>query len=230
MGEDAHAPNREGPLGEDELSEIKEKILEIVHYIIEKKRLVKIETLLRHARRSTKAPREVIEGLIDQLILEKKIVPGSRITRKIILQNSTREKIYSFIKKFPGANINTIKKSLKLGPNALYWHLGVLMKFGCIQELLYRSSKLFAHHSLNPLEVFIRIFLRKGVTRRILTALSDGPCTLSDIKKRLTSPTPPKSTLAYNLNLLEELELVKKNEKVYTIMEPVLPYLQEVLA
>ena len=70
--------------------------------------MIHVEKLLRIAKKETKAQRLAIENVIDRLIHEKVIVPGTRLTRKIILKNQTRRRIYMLVKKCPGVNFNSI--------------------------------------------------------------------------------------------------------------------------
>ncbi|MHA1733422.1 MAG: hypothetical protein ACTSU5_15855 [Promethearchaeota archaeon] len=76
--------------------------MEIVSSIIKENRLVLVEKLLRRASREIKVPKLTLDHLIDELIREKKIIPGSRITREIILNNGNRRKIYTLLKHYPG--------------------------------------------------------------------------------------------------------------------------------
>ncbi|HMF30211.1 MAG TPA: hypothetical protein VKK79_02260 [Candidatus Lokiarchaeia archaeon] len=191
---------------------LRDDLIAIINEIVEKKRTVVIENLLKIAPRRIGAERLVIENVIDRLIEEKVIVPGSRIIRKIILHNKTRESIYDLIKQFPGININTLKTKLSLGPNAVLWHLGVLLKFGCVQEIHYKTSTLFALPHFADLEVIVAVLLRKELPRGILSALKNQSLSLSDLESSLGEN---RRKIAYTIKNLQELsvvELIEDNE------------------
>ncbi len=165
-----------------------------------------IEDLLKIARKKTGVERAVIEHVIDRLIQDKIIVPGSRIIRKIILRNDTRKTIYNLIKNHPGVNINTIKTSLNLGSNVAIWHLGVLLKFGCVQEIRHKSSTLFAIPNITPNEVFISALLRKEINRKILKALESQSLTLSSLASLLGED---RRNIGYAIKNLQEIDLIQ---------------------
>ncbi len=138
---------------------------------------------------------------------EKVIVPGSRIIRKLILRNDTRKLIYDFIKKFPGVNINTIKTSLNLGSNATMWHLGVLLKFGCVKEIRHKSSVLFTLPQIPQNEVILPVLLRKDLNRKILKALESQALPLSRLEAMLGED---RRNIEYAIKILQEFALVEK--------------------
>ncbi len=206
------------------LGELREKILEIVNTIIEKNRVVLVERVFRLARRELGAPRRQIDDVIDDLIREQKIVPGSRITREIILNNKNRKKIYFLLKKFPGLNLNTIKSQLKLGSHSVEWHLEVLLKFGCIQEFRYKGSSLFALGNLHQNMVLLHFFSRKDLIRGIFQALLRQPATLADLERELGIP---KQNISYHVNILDDLNLIKKMFKEGSAREKILELSEE---
>ncbi len=188
---------------------LKEDVIKIVSEIVENKRIVLIENLFRIARRQTGADRIAIENVIDQLIKEKIIVPGSRITREIILRNITRQKIYFLIKKYPGINANTLKTELNLGINVIHWHLEILQKFGCIKEVIYKNSRLFGLPKLTNSEILFSFVLRKKLVNSIITALNHHTLSLPEIEKKTNEG---KTTILYNIQNLLELNIIEKCE------------------
>ncbi len=186
---------------------LREDLIKIVTEIIEKNRIVMIEDLLKIARKKTGAQRLAIENVIDRLIQEKVIVPGSRIIRKIILRNDTRKIIYNLIKKFPGVNINTIKTSLNLGSNVAMWHLGVLLKFGCVREIRHKSSVLFALPQIPQDEVVLSVLFRKDLNRKILKALESHALPLSSLESMLGEE---RRNIEYAIKNLQDFAIIEK--------------------
>ncbi len=187
---------------------LKDDILKIVSDLIQNGRIILIEELYNIARKQTSAERLAIENVIDRLIQQKYIVPGSRITRQIILHNPTRRRIYEFVKLYPGVNVNTVKKSLTLGSNSALWHIGVLVQFGCLQELIYRTSKIYAQTKLAPRDVLFRFLMRKELVRSIFSAIAQQPSSLAELARSLGVD---KAKIAYHLNILQELNFIEKS-------------------
>jgi predicted transcriptional regulator len=186
---------------------LSEEIVAIVHEIVANKRYVLLENLLHIAKKQTGAERLALENVINKLIQDKVIVPGSRLVRQVLLRNDTRKNIYNLIKGFPGININSIKKTLTLGSNVVMWHLSVLLKFGCIQEVVYKTTSLFALPKLTAKEAILHSLLRKGLIRTILRQLEAGRKSLVDLEKETGED---KSKIFYNLRNLEEFRVITK--------------------
>lgn len=187
---------------------LRDEIVAIAHEIIRNQRYILLENLLQISKKQTGAERIAVENVINHLIRDKVIVPGSRLVRQILLQNDARKKIYNVIKLFPGVNINSIKKTLNLGSNAVMWHLSVLLKFGCIHEIEYKSSSLFALARLTAKETILCSLLRKNLIRIILQKLEFSRKSLADLEKDLGET---KSKIFYNLRNLEEFEIITKS-------------------
>ncbi len=174
-----------------------------------------IEDLLKISRKKTGAQRLAIENVIDRLIQDKVIVPGSRIIRKIILRNDTRKKIYDLIKKFPGVNINSIKTSLGFGSNVVIWHLGVLLKFGCVQEVRHKSSILFALPQISRNEVILCVLLRKDINRKILKLLESQSLSLASLASILGED---RRNVDYAIKNLQEFAIIEKDPQLEFII------------
>ncbi len=202
---------------------LREEIVAIVHEIIQNHRYVLLENLLQIAKKETGAERIAVENVINHLIRDKVIVPGSRLVKQLLLQNDTRKKIYGVIKQFPGVNINSIKKTLNLGSNAVMWHLGVLLKFGCIQEIAYKTNSIFTLPKVSLQKTILCIFLRKKLIRMILSTIEGGPMSLAELEKNLGEN---KSTILYNLVNVEESNIIIKEnihgiESVYKLNDEI---------
>lgn len=195
--------------GEETLS-LREDLLAIIAEIVGNQRTVLIENLLPIARKRTGAETLAIENVLVQLKREKQIIPGSRIMRKVVLRNPTRKEIYELIRQQPGINYTSIKASLQLGSNAVLWHLSILLKFGCIQEIHYKIFTLFALPELTPNEVILPILLENDLIRGILKSLYGKTLSVSDLVELLSVR---KKKIYYHLKSLQELSIVEKSPK-----------------
>ncbi len=171
-------------------------------------RVVLIEDLLKIARRQTGAELLAIENIIDRLIAEKVIIPGTRITKEIILRNKTRRQIYLFIKEFPGVNINTIKNALNLGTHSARWHISVLVKFGCIKEVNYKATTLFALMKFCRDEILFENLYRKELISKLIQTLASRTLRLKELEDIISVQ---KTKILYNLSILLELTFVDKS-------------------
>jgi predicted transcriptional regulator len=187
---------------------LRDEIMAIVSEIIEKQRFVLIEDLIARARRNIGAERIAIENAIDHLIKDKIIVPGSRITTKIILHNPTRRQIYMILKQNPGLNVNSIKKTLNLGSNSVLWHLSVLLKFGCIQRINYKASFLYALPKLSAIEVLFQFVIRKKIVREIFMYLRTQALSIASLEEKLGVD---RANISYTLKILQDLTFIQKH-------------------
>ena len=123
--------------------------------LTENNQVVILEKLLITARKKTGVELIAIEITLEKLIQEKHIIPGSRIIRKVVLRNPTRKAIFAEIQQHPSTNYGAIGKTLQLGANAVLWHLNLLIRFGCIQEIPFKTFTLFAIPEINPNKVIL---------------------------------------------------------------------------
>ena len=124
--------------GSNEVDSLRDDLLAIITEFAEKNRTAMLDNLVTIALKRTGVRRATLENLIDRLIQENVIVPGTRIIRRIILSNETRKDIYQIIKQYPGVNVNSIKTKLELGSNSVLWHLSVLVKFGLRASISFK--------------------------------------------------------------------------------------------
>ncbi|MFX1395250.1 MAG: hypothetical protein ACFFAH_17025, partial [Promethearchaeota archaeon] len=76
-----------------------------------------------------------IQKILISLAKKKKIVEGTKLTKKDVLIYLRRQKIYDYVRKNPGKYINQIGKELSISNKVVFWHLSVLLKFGFIKKM-----------------------------------------------------------------------------------------------
>jgi predicted transcriptional regulator len=194
------------------LAHLQERVLTIVTDIIKKKRYILLDKLMAIAARETKSGRAEIERVVDDLIRNKIIVPGSRLIRKNILKNPLRQEIYLLVKSAPGINLNSIKGKLDLGSREVAWHLSVLIKFGCLQKINYKNTFLFALPQIQSNQIILHFLLRREIMGSILTKLSRAESSLADL---VTQVGEEKTKILYNLNQLLDLNIIEKKTRTF---------------
>ena len=186
-------------------SSLRDDLFAVITEIVGKQRALMIEDLLLIARKRTGAELLAIENVLEQMMREKIIIPGSRIIRKVVLRNPTRKLVFDLVKTSPGINYNSIKVTLQLGSNAVLWHLAVLLKFGCIAEVPYGASNIFALPEISPVEVILPKLLRNDLIRRILEALEGQELSLADLEVTVGEN---RRKIKYQLANLQKLGIV----------------------
>ncbi len=147
------------------------------------------------------------------LLLSLYTVPlYSKIEKSDILDQSTRNDIYSFISKKPGSNYSTIKKRLDLGTSSLVYHLNVLQKEGFIRSKKEMGRKLFFPKAGGlPFGTFTVSAPTSPIHQRILNHLKEtGPKSRKDLEDSLSLK---RQTVSYCMKSLEKRGLVRARGK-----------------
>ena len=152
--------------------------------------------------------REFLKGLI--LALGAYMLPAREV-----LKNETRKGIYEYVKTKGYTTINDVASTFSISRTNARWHLSVLKRSGYIDETEVGNTRLF--YPTGRKKEAVRAFLLENKTRReILGMLREGR-SLSEISRILRLS---KSTVHYNLRILEEYGLVKaRGEGTYEVVE-----------
>lgn len=142
----------------------------------------------------------------------------SRMERSDILDQSTRNDVYTQVVIQPGVNYSAIKSKLELGTSSLVYHLEVLEREGYIRSKMELGRKLFFPKGLVPVvdananEQFAAAPLPPSpVQEKILDLLTEnGPKTRTEIKDELSLK---QQTVSYSIRSLEKRGLVKTGGK-----------------
>ena len=81
-----------------------------------------IEFVNNRVKKNPDINRNRIEIIIKSLIKKRVIIAGTKLMKKDIIKNPTRNDIYKYIQQNPGRNINEIMKAQNLGSNLALWH------------------------------------------------------------------------------------------------------------
>ena len=122
------------------LAEHEDIIFDVIREYLNKNRVFNMKKIIpyikaRIAKSSTNISYEGIQKILFSLAKKKKIVEGTKLTKKDVLIYLRRQKIYDYIRENPGKYIHQIGKELQISNKVIFWHLCVLLKFGFIKKM-----------------------------------------------------------------------------------------------
>ncbi|MHA1291906.1 MAG: hypothetical protein ACTSQJ_04460 [Promethearchaeota archaeon] len=118
-----------------ELTDIETKVLTAIKDYLNKNRIFNAKNILPYLVNCVPDLNENgVEKVLWKFIRERIVVPGSKLTKDNILENSTRKSIYNYINKNPGTFVRELMRKLNLGSHETLWHLNLLIKFGLIRS------------------------------------------------------------------------------------------------
>lgn len=194
------------------LGKIKEKLFSLVKQYLKKKAFFSIEEIVEYSFQRLKSGTDVnkrrLEKILKIFIKEKQIIPGTKLLRENILENSTREEIYSFILENASSNINEIMKSQNIGSNQALWHLDFLEKFQFIRSTNIGNQKLFFEFDMDSSYDEIQFYLKNEKIKNIISLMENHPSPFktTNIKEKLKMNY---NTVKKYLKILNDLNLVK---------------------
>ena len=209
-------------------------VLGIVREYLSKKPFFSMKDIIEFVNNRTKhnpnINRNRIEIIIKSLIKKRVIIPGTKLMKKDIIENPTRNQIYKHIRQNPGRNINEIMKQHKLGSNLALWHLSALEKFQFIRSKKIGNRRVFFKFDSNPKFDEIYFYMTNPIVKTIvkfmknenralkITEIAEGlKKNHNTIKKYLETLTnlklveieKEKSRNLYKLNQEKYLKIVK---------------------
>ncbi len=177
-----------------------------------------IEFVSNRVRLNPNLNRNKIELIIKSLIKERIIIPGTKLMKNNIIENSKRNEIYNYIKKSP-SNINEIMRALKIGSNQALWHLSCLEKFEFVRSKKLNNHRIFFKFDSNPkLDKFYH-YMNKEIVQKIIEFMlkEDKPLKITEIANGMKKN---HTTIKKYINILENLKLVEtEKEKNRTIFK-----------
>lgn len=204
-------------------------ILTIIQEYLDENRVFKFKKIIPYivARLRIKnfnINKKGIKKVIKSLIGKNYIVEGSKLSRKDILKNKTRTKIFEYIIKNPGCYFNDIITNLHIPNNVGIWHLNILLKFNFISSREFLNHDLYHCATLDFEKVkFIHVISKKR-SKKIINYLendNDGK-NKTELSEGLSMHP---NTITKYLNLLEEFGLVQKVRSsrsiIYSLTEKV---------
>lgn len=183
-----------------------------------------INYLSHYLRKNKNINRNKIEIILKTLIEKNLIIPGAKLVKENILENSKRKEIYEYISNNPATNINDVMNVLQIGSNQVLWHLKFLEKFQFIRSAKFDNQKIFFKFHLNEYYDKIFYYLRNDSINKILKLMefSNEGLNPTKIKKLLKMHY---YTLKKYLNILCSLNFIildydknyyRLNHKVYS--------------
>lgn len=186
-------------------------ILGIVREYLSKKPFFSIKDIVEfvnnRAKKNPNINKNRIELIIKSLIKNRVIIPGTKLMKKDIIDNPTRNEIYKYIKQNPGRNINEIMKTHNLGSNLVLWHLSALEKFQFVRSKKIRNRCVFFKFDLDPKFDQLHYYMANYIVQSIITLMkNERPLKITEIVDGLKKN---HNTIKKYLEALTDLKLVE---------------------
>ena len=199
-------------------------VLGIVREYLSKKPFFSIRDIVdfvnNRARHDPNINRNRIEIVIKSLIKKRVIISGTKLMKKDITENPTRNKIYKYIRQNPGKNINEVMKQHKLGSNLALWHLSALEKFQFIRSRKIGNRNLFFKFDSNTKYDEIYYYMNIRVVQTIVKFMKNENRALK-ITEIVEGLKKNHNTIKKYLETLTNLKLVEiekeKSRNLYKI-------------
>ncbi|MBY8983349.1 MAG: helix-turn-helix transcriptional regulator, partial [Candidatus Lokiarchaeota archaeon] len=187
-----------------------QKVMEIAEEIIDETKFLNVRTLQKIVRKRLKLPRTVIIEIIELLLNKKYIIEGSKHTRKTIMYNDYRRKIYNIIINNNGMNFSLLRENVftnKSGSTGqLIWHLKMLIKFKYIKKIKIKNATVFIPIDMEEEKGRLFFFLKDKINREIIKYLNVyKQIKRSEIHKNMDEK---RQNVYYRLNLLLENNII----------------------
>ena len=148
-----------------------------------------------------------IELIIKSLIKSRVLIPGTKLMKKDIIDNPTRNEIYKYIKLNPGKNINEIMKAHNLGSNLALWHLSALEKFQFVRSKKIQNRVVFFKFGSDPKFDQLHYYMANDIIQSIITLMkNERPLKITEIADGLKKN---HNTIKKYLEVLTDLKLVE---------------------
>jgi predicted transcriptional regulator len=186
-------------------------VLGIVREYLSKKPFFSIKDIVEfinnRVRNNPDINKNRIELIIKSLIKKRVIIPGTKLMKKDIITNPTRNENYKYIKQNPGKNINEIMKTHNLGSNLALWHLSALEKFQFVRSKKIWNRCVFFKFDSDPKFDQLHYYLANVIVQSIIKLMkNERPLKITEIVDRLKKN---HNTIKKYLDALTNLKLVE---------------------
>ncbi|MFX1391251.1 MAG: hypothetical protein ACFE9Z_14390 [Promethearchaeota archaeon] len=186
------------------------KVIEIANQIMAKNKILNIETLYNIAKKQLKIPRNGLLSIIHLLINKKILVEGSKFSRKTVLSNQIRQRIYKFIVMNPAIHFSYIRSmglnKEQISSGQLIWHLEMLVKFNYIKKIKVGNYSVFLPFTMEDNFGELIFVMRNPINYKILKFLSENKSSLSsEIYKTINEK---REDVYYRINYLKDKEII----------------------
>lgn len=166
-----------------------------------------VEFINNRVRHNPDINKNRIELIIKSLIKKRVIIPGTKLMKKDIIDNPTRNEIYKYIKQNPGRNINEIMKTHNLGSNLALWHLSALEKFQFVRSKKISNRCIFFKFDSDPKFDQLHYYMANDIVLSIITLMkNERPLKITEIADGLKKN---HNTIKKYLEALTNLKLVE---------------------
>ena len=186
-------------------------VLGIVREYLSKKPFFSIKDIVEfvnnRVRHNPDINKNRIELIIKSLIKKRVIIPGTKLMKKDIIDNPTRNEIFKYIKQNPGRNINEIMKTHNLGSNLALWHLSVLEKFQFVRSKKISNRCVFFKFDSDPKFDQLHYYMANDIVQSIIKLMrNERPLKITEIADGLKKN---HNTIKKYLEALIQLKLVE---------------------
>ncbi|NVM55678.1 MAG: hypothetical protein HWN66_18405 [Candidatus Helarchaeota archaeon] len=196
---------------EIQLNILHRTILRIARRVQEKKHFFDMLTLFEACCREIPNPEPEIFQAIRDLYKMKYIIEGKKLFKEDILTNKKRNKIYEYVKKYPGVHEREIRQVFGLGAYMAYRHLNLLEAFGFLRKKYYYNKSTYFPSDFEEAKEAECLLLRNETTNKIYDYIKEyEQLRITEIKEFLQISY---TTIQSHLNRLIEGGLVKKIKK-----------------
>ena len=201
----------------ESLEEHEEIVFETIQDYLNKKRVFYMDKLipylsLKLGRSKTNISNEGIQKILISLVKKNMIIEGTTLTKNDVLMNSTRKKIYDYLKENPGKYINRIAKELEIGNKVVFWHLNILEKFNFIKKIIVDNHVIYFDSNINLRDSNKLYLISKEKCKRIINYLkiNNFGITKSHLSRDLNIH---RNTIEKYVNSLEEFNIITKTKR-----------------
>lgn len=167
-----------------------QKVLEVAEEIVNENKVLNIEIIYSRSKRQLQIPRKGLLEIIQLLFSKKILIDGSKHTKKTVLFNQYRRKMYDLIYLNNGATFSLLREkvfNLQSGSTGQFlWHLKLLMKFDLIKKIKIGKYSVFLPITMDDDLGKLHYFLKKKKYQKILDLiLSTEDIKMADVHKNV---------------------------------------------
>lgn len=195
---------------------LRKEIISIVKTFLESNNSFKLSTIIPYinahlSKRGIDVNHAGIKKVLQSLLKQKIIVKGSKLTKKDILRNKKRRRIYQHIRENPGIIYNKLLTGLDISNYEVYWHLNMLKKFGFVQMGKVQGHTTFYAIDSPPNDLKVEFLKNRKSSKKILDYLRKNNIgvTKTQISEDLSMHF---NTVVKYLKLLEDSELITREK------------------
>ncbi|MFX1575021.1 MAG: hypothetical protein ACFFB0_19965 [Promethearchaeota archaeon] len=195
-----------------------QRVLEIAQELLNQNKVLNIENLYNLAKRRLKLPRNGLLNIIQFLINKKVLIEGSKFSKKNVLTNNYRKKIFNYINTYPGIHFSLLKKralsdsSEETGSSGqLIWHLEMLLRFDFIKKTKVGHYTVFLPSDMGEEEGKLIFLLRDEINNKILHLLTEQDLTIkSEVYKDINEK---REDVYYRIKNLIDQDIISLDEE-----------------